>query len=273
VGTAATTGTRHALPALGLGAGAGLLSGLFGVGGGALVVPGLTGLLGFSQHAAHATSLAAILLIAPVGLVRLAAGGAVDVGAAGVLSVGAVLGAAAGSRLLPRIPARALRRSFGVFLLLVAARLLLGGDGGGSGEVMAGEATVARVDLDLAGVAGLLVLGVLSGVLSSLLGVGGGVVLVPALALLFASPQVVAQGTSLLVIVPTSLVGAVSHARRGYTRWRIGLGIGAGGAATSLLGAELALRLQGRALALLFGGFLALTAVRTLRSTAGSSGR
>ncbi len=264
MGAPSQTGIRRPGPALALGGGAGLLSGLFGVGGGSLVVPGLTGLLGVPQHAAHATSLAAILLIAPVGLVRLAAGGAVDVGAAAVLSAGAVLGAAGGARLAPRIPAAALRRGFGAFLLLVAVRLALGGGGG-----PAGGATTGGIDLDVESVVVLLVLGLVSGVLSSLLGVGGGVVLVPALVLLLASSQVTAQGTSLLVILPTSLVGAVSHARRGYTRWRLGLLVGAGGAATSLIGAELALRLDGRPLALLFAAFLAVTAVRTLLPTRG----
>lgn len=264
MGPPSETVTRRPGPALALGAGAGLLSGLFGVGGGTLVVPGLTGLLGLSQHSAHATSLAAILLIAPIGLVRLAAGGAVDVGAAVVLSIGAVLGAAGGAWLLPRISGTALRRGFGVFLLLAALRLALS-DSGGSVE----GANAGGIDLDVVSVVGLLVLGVTGGVLSSLLGVGGGVVLVPALVVLFGSSQVVAQGTSLLVILPTSLVGAVSHARRGYTHWRLGLLVGAGGAATSLLGADLALRLDGRPLALLFAAFLAVTAVRTLRPSRG----
>lgn len=112
----------------------------------------------------------------------------------------------------------------------------------------------------------LVVLGLVAGLVSSGLGVGGGVVLVPALVLAFGLPQHLAEGTSLAVIAPTALLGAWRHARRGATDWRLGLVIGAGGVVGALLGAPLALALPAAALGRLFGAFLLLTGARMLQS-------
>ena len=76
------------------GAGAGFLSGLFGVGGGLVIVPALMTVLGMSQRRAAATSLAAIVLTAAVGSVSYGARGEVSLLAAGLLVVGALVGSA-----------------------------------------------------------------------------------------------------------------------------------------------------------------------------------
>ncbi len=106
--------------------------------------------------------------------------------------------------------------------------------------------------------------GLVTGGLSAVLGVGGGVVLVPALALGFAFSQHAAEGTSLAVIVPTALLGALRHTRRGYTRWRTGLTVGAGGVAGGVAGAVLALLLGGLLLQRLFAVFLVVMGIHLL---------
>jgi uncharacterized protein len=110
---------------LGTGALAGLTAGLFGVGGGIVIVPPLVAFTALSQHQAHATSLAAIVPIAAVAGTRFAIEGSVDWSAAALLSVGTLLGAPVGAWLLARSSARALNVAFGAFMLIVAARLLL----------------------------------------------------------------------------------------------------------------------------------------------------
>lgn len=249
-------------PAVALGLAAGVLSGLFGIGGGALMVPGMVLWLRVSQHEAHATSLAAILLIAPAALVGFALAGEVAYGAAVVLTVGAMAGAWAGAALMHRMSARRLSQVFAVLLLLVALRLILPAPPDPAG---------AQQPLDLARGAALLALGAGTGALSSVMGVGGGVVMVPALVLLFLFSQHVAEGTSLLVVVPTALVGALRHAGRGYTRWRLGLVLGAAGALGGVAGAQLALAMSSTWLQRLFAVLLAVTGVRML--TRPSAGR
>ena len=116
-----------ALTAITLGTGvlAGLTAGLFGVGGGVVIVPPLVAYAGLSQHEAHATSLAAIVPIAAVAGTRFAVDGSVDWSAAALLSVGTLLGAPVGAWLLARTSAGTLNVAFGAFMLIVAARLLL----------------------------------------------------------------------------------------------------------------------------------------------------
>jgi uncharacterized protein len=110
---------------LGTGALAGLTAGLFGVGGGIVIVPPLVAFAALSQHQAHATSLAAIVPIAAVAGTRFAIDGSVDWSAAALLSVGTLLGAPVGAWLLARTSAGTLNVAFGAFMLIVAARLLL----------------------------------------------------------------------------------------------------------------------------------------------------
>ena len=111
--------------ALSLGLIAGLVGGLFGVGGGIIVVPGLVLWLGFTQHRASGTSVATIVASASAALVAFAIDGSVDWQAAGLVAIGAVAGAAIGTRILHRIPARVLTRAFSVLLIVAAARMAI----------------------------------------------------------------------------------------------------------------------------------------------------
>jgi uncharacterized membrane protein YfcA len=84
--------------------------------------------------------------------------------------------------------------------------------------------------------------GLVAGAYAGLLGVGGGIVMVPAMVLLLGVDQQVAQGTSLLVIIVAAVAGTVANQRRGLLDRRVSLLLGAGGVAGSVVGALLALR-------------------------------
>lgn len=207
----------------------GFFSGLFGVGGGIVLVPLLVLLLGFDQKRASGTSLAAILPTAIAGTIAYASRGSVDWLAGASLAGGAVLGSLVGTWLLHRIRPTVLRWLFIAFLLIVAVRMLF--------TVPDREAVLA---LDAAAIAGLVAVGVVAGVLSGLLGVGGGVIVVPALLLLFGVGDLVAKGTSLLMMIPTAIVGTVANARRGHVDVRAAAVIGCLAIVASLGGAALA---------------------------------
>ncbi len=105
---------------------AGVVSGLFGVGGAILIIPGLVLLLGLSQHTAQGTSLAALLLpVGFLGALEYYRRGEVNIPYAAIIAIGLFLGAFVGAKLAGAMGDLALRRAFGVFLLLVSARLLL----------------------------------------------------------------------------------------------------------------------------------------------------
>lgn len=112
------------LPLVAIGAGAGLLSGLFGVGGGIILVPAMVLLIGFGQHRAQATSLAAIVPSAAVGAFIFGRADSVDLLAAAVLVVGSLLGVQAGARVMHRMSDQRLTRVFAIFLLVVALGMI-----------------------------------------------------------------------------------------------------------------------------------------------------
>ena len=114
------------LAAVSLGLAAGVLSGMFGVGGGILFVPTLVA-LGLGQVEAAATSLLAIIPTAATGVLRQRATGNLRVRAAVILGVASVFGAEVGVRIAKAVDESLLRRAFGVLLLLVAVQLALRG--------------------------------------------------------------------------------------------------------------------------------------------------
>lgn len=110
-----------------LGIVAGVISGLFGVGGAIVVVPGLVLLAKLPQHTANGTSLGALLL--PVGLLgflQYYKRGQVNLAYAAIVAAGLFIGALVGARLAAGLSDASLRRGFGVFLLFVAGKLLFG---------------------------------------------------------------------------------------------------------------------------------------------------
>ena len=115
----------HPLVLGGIGLGAGVLSGLFGVGGGIIMVPAMVLLAGMAQQRASATSLAAIVPIAAVGATLFGAADSVDLVAAAILAVGSIVGVQVGTRLMPRIGDERLRIGFGIFMIAVAVGMLV----------------------------------------------------------------------------------------------------------------------------------------------------
>lgn len=112
--------------AVSLGLAAGVLSGMFGVGGGILFVPTLVA-LGLGQVEAAATSLLAIVPTAATGVIRQRASGNVRLKPALVIGVASILGAEVGVRIAKAVDESFLRRAFGVLLLAVAVQLAIRG--------------------------------------------------------------------------------------------------------------------------------------------------
>ena len=110
----------------------------------------------------------------------------------------------------------------------------------------------------------LIAIGLVAGVTSASLGVGGGIVMVPAMVVLLSFDQHLAQGTSLAVIVPTTIIGAYVHARAGRVVWRSVVPIAAGGIVGGLAGGQVALAIAPTVLRRMFAVLLVITAVRML---------
>lgn len=122
----------------------------------------------------------------------------------------------------------------------------------------------------------LVLLGLFAGALASALGIGGGIIFVPALVTFFGFSQIEAQGTSLAIIVPTAIIATIGHARHKRIIWPIAITAGLVGIVGAILGSELALRLDEKTLSRVFSILLIVLAVRmahrawTLRPSAAS---
>jgi uncharacterized protein len=115
--------------------------------------------------------------------------------------------------------------------------------------------------------AALAVFGVLVGAAAGLLGVGGGVLMVPFLTLVAGMSQHEAEATSLLVVLPTAIVASLVLRRRGVGDLGVALRIGLIGTVGGVAGSLLALALPSHVLRLVFAVFLALVAVRLVRDS------
>jgi hypothetical protein len=184
---------------------AGVAGGLFGVGGGIVLVPLLRSRFGLTQHQAHGTSLAVIGLAALAGLVVYGAFAQVAWRTAAVVALASMITVRHGARLAARTPSVGLARAFAVLLVVVAVRLL-------SHVPEVGEMPPPR---GAAALAFDLLLGAGVGLLSGYMGVGGGVLAVPAFTLVLGMSQQAAQGTSLAVILVTAPAGTIEHVRHG----------------------------------------------------------
>ena len=246
---------RRALLVVATGAGAGFLSGLFGVGGGLIIVPALMAILGMDQRRASATSLAAIIVTAAVGSGTYALHGEVSWAGAALLVVGALAGSQIGVWLLRRLPAPALPWILIGFTVFVIVSQYL--------QVPTREGTVS---LTPASCALMILVGLCAGILSGLVGVGGGSVIVPGMELAVGAGDLIARGTSLLVMIPTGIAGTVTNLRHRMVDLRVGLIVGASAAATAPVGRLVATLVSPSVGAILFNMFLltiiALTIVR-----------
>jgi uncharacterized membrane protein YfcA len=107
-----------------LGCAAGVLSGLIGIGGGIILIPALVYILGFSQHMAEGTTLAA--MVPPIGILAAYVyyqNGNVDLKTAGFISVGFLLGGFLGARLAQNFSSETLQKIFAVILILVGVKM------------------------------------------------------------------------------------------------------------------------------------------------------
>jgi uncharacterized membrane protein YfcA len=229
----------------------GVLSGAFGIGGGIIMVPLLVWLARLDQRRAAATSLVAIIPTAVTGSISYLAAGEIDLLAGLFVAVGAVAGALIGTRLLRRIPIVWLRWMSIALVLLVALRML----------VVAPERGDS-VDLTVWVALGYVGLGLAMGVASGLFGIGGGVIAVPALVAVFGAGDLVAKGTSLLVMIPTGVTGTVTNARAGLVDVRAGLVVGVAATLGSLPGVALALLMSARLSGILFAVLLLAAAAQ-----------
>lgn len=242
---------RDRAAALLTGLAAGVAGGLLGVGGGLVLVPILTGRFKLTQHQAHGTSLAVVGATALSSLIVYGAVASVAWRIAIPVALASMVTVRLGARLAGRLSSVALARSFAVFLVLVAVRLLWHPQTASTYLVPTGAPALAIH----------LTIGALCGLLAGWMGVGGGILAVPAFTLLLGLTQRVAQGTSLAMILAAAPIGTIEHSRRGNVAWSLLPMLALGAVAGGPLAAWCAHLIPESWLARAFAVFLAISAV------------
>jgi uncharacterized membrane protein YfcA len=242
----------------------GVLAGVFGVGGGIVMVPLLGLILGLDQRQAQGATLAAMLL--PTGLPAVIEyhrrGIRTSLRLVAVLVCGFLVGIYGGARVANGIPPGLLRWGFSAFLLLIAFRTFR------QREALAGGGSFDPLSLGRGLWWNGLPIGCLAGVLSGLTGLGGAIVVIPLLASRFRMTQHEAQLTSLAMLLPPiGLPGVLVYAHSGKgLPWLVIGGVAVGFAFGAFLGARVATRLRGprlrQAFALLAVAMALLLALR-----------
>ena len=238
------------LEMLGLGAALGFVGGLFGIGGGIIVIPLLVLGFGLDQAVAQGTALVMMvpnLLIAwwrynqrhPVALKT-----ALQIGVLACTTTWLV------AHLATRLPSDLMRMVFGLFLLLVALRMLR--------QTPVSSAATRTKPRDLRYMP---LVGVLGGSSMGLLGVGGGLVATPVLTGWFGQRQTVAQSLSLALVAPSSIIALITYSSAHRVDWALGLPLAAGGLFTVSAGVALAHRLPERRMRVAFAYMVLCTAL------------
>jgi hypothetical protein len=249
----------------------GLSLGALGGGGSILAVPALVYAAGQDPKAATATSLLLVGSAAVAGLGGHWRAGRVRVGTGVVFGLTGVGGSIAGTALNRHVDPDVLLLGFAVLVCVAAWRMLTGCPTctkvGEAREVGAGgTATLTRTRVDTGTVVAVLVAGSAVGFLTGLFGVGGGFVVVPALALVLKLPMPQAIGTSLLVVAINSAVALASRLATTPIDWHITLPFAVAAIAGVLTGGRVADRLDPKRSLRWFAALLVAVAVYTVIS-------
>lgn len=236
---------------------AGFFGGLVGLGGGLIMIPLMVGILKLSQHQAHGTSLVALVFTGLSGAVSYALNGSINLTAAVCLASTAILTARAGAHYGHVLPEWKLKKYFGAFLIFCAILLIL--------KPLIGNSTTVTPFYFQVGI--FLITGAFTGFLSGMMGVGGGTIMVPAMVLLTGFSQHLAQGTSLLVMVPAGSVGAFTHLRLGNVATGILFGLVPGIILGAYLGGHFAHFIPDTPLRLAFLAVILFMGIRYVRSS------
>lgn len=229
----------------------GTLGGLFGIGGGLIAIPVVGLFFGLDQHLAQGTALVMVVPNVLLAVWRYNQHNRIDLRQAAALAIPGLCGAMLGSRVALHLQAELMRLYFVGFLLLLA---LYNGY-----RVIARAAPSGRGLRH--GLPALTLLGVVSGIAGGLMAVGSAVVATPVLTALFGASQVVAQGLSLTLALPSTLATLIIYALHGEVDWGLGIPMAVGGLLSISWGVRLAHSLPERILRLGFCLFLLACAV------------
>lgn len=239
-----------------LGAIIGALGALFGIGGGLIAIPLLSLAFGLDQQHAQGTALAMVAPNVLIGLWNYAQHRDFDRRVALLMAAAAVPFTFLGAFVAVHVSGAALRIAFGCFLAVIAITFAIR-----ALRVPRRASARSAIRYDWRWTAPI---GAIGGALSGIFSVGGAVFAVPMLSVFWGYGQATAQGLSLGLVAPGTVVSILTYAHAGDVAWGIGLPLAAGGMFSVRYGVRLAHRLPERTLRLLFSVLIAASSAALL---------
>jgi hypothetical protein len=257
---------------------------MFGIGGGFLNVPAMQYLANESINVAIGTSLFIIVFTSSSGTVEYARRRVIDYKLGLVLAIASVPGGFFGAYLTGWVPGYILEALFGLALVVVGINMLVRSRGRSNpsspqeavkeekkrikGGILSWRRTITLANGKsyeyFVNVPVGLAFSFLAGIVSGLLGIGGGIVQVPVLNIVLGVPMIVSVATSVFIIIFTSLVGTFEHVMLGQVNWQIGFVMMIGAVIGAQIGTRIALRMSPNLLRRVFGLALTLIAIQMI---------
>lgn len=270
-GTNLSTLRKARLYSPGIGMIAGLFGSMIGVGGGVIMNPMILNICkSMPQRIITGTSLGAVLSTALASGSMFATSDCVDIPSAILIATSSMVMAPLGARLTARMNCSQLRRVLGYFLFaaspLVPLKTLYARTESAEGRVETQDVVQSLKSLPWSTVVQMLTIGSVAGISSGLLGIGGGTIVTPMLAITTQLDHSVVLGTSLVSMVPPAATGLIQHYRMGNVDWRLCLGLVLGTSVGGALGSNIALQAPPGALEGLFSLGMIFLGRKTLAS-------
>lgn len=249
---------------------AGILSGMFGIGGGVVIVPALIIFLGFGITQATSTSLAALLMpVAIFAVLQYYRQKLIDMRGAALIATGLLLTSWFGADLAINLDKKMLQTIYGIFLLYMSWRfieprqLYFAWDAKRRGfEPAKPKTSTTSAPPNISPLIPLAI-GLVAGIASGMFGIGGGAVIVPALVGFFNYDQKLAVGTSLgALLLPVGLPGVLRYGAEGLLDIPVAILVAGGLVLGAFFGAKIALGLPSKTVKQLYGVFLIFVAFR-----------
>lgn len=227
----------------------GVFGGLLGIGGGLFAIPTLSLLYGMDQQLAQGTALAMVVPNIVLGIYKYNQRNKIDWKTALILGGCAFALSWFGALIALDLDQRSMRKIFIGFLLFIAVWNLL--------QMLGKRVNSGLRQLAWPYFAGL---GSVSGFLGGLFGVGSAVIATPVMTMFFGASQVVAQGLSLAIAVPTTVATLVTYSAHGQVAWSTGIAMAIGGVLTVSYGVRAAHSLPQHILKIIFSLFVLISA-------------
>lgn len=233
----------------------GVLGGMLGIGGGLIAIPTLGLLFGLTEQLAQGTALIMVVSNVTLGLRKYHLKKKLEWKTGLILSATSIPTNLICSYYATQLSSALLRRAFALFLLVLAVEAFRS-----AYVTKKSNAFQGNIDYGIS-LKWTIVLGLVAGCLGGLFGIGGGLFAVIMLTLLFGYPQMIAQGISLISVLPSAIINLLIYNHAGDIQWHTGAILALGGCLTIPLGVNIALALRDQSLKFFFAGLAGLSSL------------